>query len=155
TQKQGRCGLARRLTCREQQRDLELLRRQLVDGGRFAAAECLAAGLNLAVRSVCPWTRVEALKGLHGHAELLPGSYPVSRSAQTLAVGQSRARGLERVGCSGVLTERVFEMRGEFVIVCDHSSAAKRARERPRLRLRPGRRAELSDESSRVFLAPK
>src|SRR5262249_23468986 len=110
-QKQGRCGLAGRLTCGEQQRDLELLRRQLVDGGRFAAAECLAAGLNLAVCSLCPRTRVEALKGLHGHPELLAGSHPVPRSAQTLAVGQSRARGLERVRRSGVLTERVVEMR--------------------------------------------
>lgn len=58
TQQQRRRGLARGLSAGQQQRDLELLGRQLVERRRVPAAESLPGGLKLGVGSVGPRTGV-------------------------------------------------------------------------------------------------
>jgi hypothetical protein len=107
----------RRLPCRfsrcEQERNLQLLRRQFVDHARLPPPASLARGRELGTGPIGPGAGVEALEHINGGAELLAGPNPVPGPPQALPVRQARACCLECIGCLLVLAQRPLEVRRE------------------------------------------
>src|SRR5215207_8469167 len=89
--------LAERVTLGEDQRDLQLARRQLVERGRRAPARGLARGEQLEPRPLRPWRRTEVLEALQRAAQLRSRLEPPAAATQRLAAAQPRARLLEAV----------------------------------------------------------
>src|SRR2546423_7969123 len=91
--------LARRLATCQQPCDLELLRGQLVERARVAAARRFASRLQLGACLVGPGVRAERLELGQGCAQLLACPDALTRAAQARAVGEPGAGALEAVRC--------------------------------------------------------
>src|SRR3954471_24342661 len=68
--------------------DLDLLRRQLVDGARIPLAGRLAAGAQLAVRALGPGRRTDALELGQRGSQMVTSLHPPACPAQVLAEQQ-------------------------------------------------------------------
>src|SRR5215207_3973403 len=141
-EEQLRRRLARGVPAREHERDLELLRRQVVERAGVAPPRALAGRQQLRVCALAPRRGAERLEGLGGGAELLAGLHPVSRAAQALTEAQARARRLEAIGRGGVELEGVGEERAECVRAGEQGPGTGESRQRPRLPLATGRDGE-------------
>jgi hypothetical protein len=128
-------GFPRRLPPGEQQRDLQLLRRQIVEGARVPGPARFAGGRELGAGPLSPGPGVEAVEGVHRRAELLAGQHPVPGPAQPLPVGQPGARGFEHVGGLLMQGDRTLEIGGEAGVLGQHPLAAQRPGQRPGLPL--------------------
>ena len=148
-------GFPGRLARGEQQRDLQFLRRQLLQRAGVPPPEGLAGRGELGAGPVGPGTGVEVIERVRRRAELLAGQDPVPGPPQALPVGQPRARGLERVRGLLVLAQCLLEERGEAGARVEHPLAAQGAGERPRLALGSGRGREPVGGLPRLILAPE
>src|SRR3954454_4700759 len=75
-------------TARDEAGDLDLLGRQLVDGARIPLAGRLAAGAQLAMRTLAPWRRPNALELAQRGSQMVASLHPPARTAQMLAEQQ-------------------------------------------------------------------
>src|SRR6185437_12842782 len=128
---------------RQGQRDLQLLRGQLVDRARIPPQERLAGGREFGARPAGPWTGAETLEDVQRGPKLLAGEHPVPGTPQALAVGQPGPRRLEGIQGLRVLAYCLVKNGGELAVGREQSLGAQRAGERPWLPLRLGRGGEL------------
>src|SRR5204863_2767227 len=98
TEEDGRCSLARRLALRKQQRDLKLLRRQLVERRHVAAACGFAGRGELGRGRVGPRRRTQARKRLVCRAQMLTRFDAPTDAAEARAVCKLRSGWLEDIG---------------------------------------------------------
>src|SRR3954468_8827699 len=69
-------------TACDEARDLDLLRRQLVDRARIPLARRLAAGPQLTARTLGPWRRPNALELAQRGSQMVASLHPPARTAQ-------------------------------------------------------------------------
>src|SRR5690242_5311289 len=97
-QEERRGGLAHGAAAGEEQRDLQLLRCQVVERRRVAAPRGLAGRRELAARPLGPRRRAEVVERREGRAQLVAGVAPTARPPEQRTVGEARARLLEAIG---------------------------------------------------------
>src|SRR2546423_10517688 len=89
-------SLARCLSPRQQEGDLQLLRRQVAQGAGIAASSGFPRRRQLRARELGPRRRTEPVEDLDRGAQFLPRASPLPRTTESGAVGQV---------CSGRLEE--------------------------------------------------
>src|SRR5262249_4508309 len=132
-EEERRRSLTRRLAVGEEERDLELLRRQLVERRRDAAPGRLAGRRQLGAGKLAPRDGAELVEDLESCPELLAGVLTTSCAPQPPAEDEVGAGALEHVRRPAVLLERFVEPVREDVVVRDERPDARGAGERPRL----------------------
>jgi hypothetical protein len=130
------CRLASRAAFRKQERDLKLLRCQLVERRRIAPACGLPGCAEFRACRLGPRCRTEAVERIDRRAQLFSCARSVSRTTQPRSVGESRSRSLVQVGRLFVERSRFIERSLECVIGRDQSACARGAGARPWLALR-------------------
>src|ERR1700729_3353072 len=100
----------------EQQRNLELLRCQVVDGCAVVAPPVRFTGsCEFGPGTVGPGSGTESVEVVHRRAQLLARKNPVPRPPQPLPESKPRTRRFERVRCLPVQAYRALEGSGETV----------------------------------------
>ena len=145
---------------RQGQRDLQLLRSQLLAETIVADPRGLAARLQLAHRPVRPRRGTELVEGFQRCAQLLASLDALAHTAQPLAEVQLSARTLESVRRRLVMPERRLKARDEISFWSQQRLGTGSARQcewlalgRSRGRIPPGHLARLrhaSEASQRV-----
>ena len=125
--------------------DLELLRRELLDGGRLARAGVLAGRGELAPRAVRPGQRARPLERLERRAEVSARGRSPAGPPQRLAEAQLGPRALERPRRRVVESQRGLEVLGA-AIGGQQAAVARRRRLGPRCG--PPRRRRRANASS-------
>src|SRR5437763_4272921 len=91
-QKERRRRLAGGTPFREQDGDLELLWREVIEGARIAAAGGLAGGRELGTGQLGPGRWAEAVEELERRTQLFAGPDALAGTAEARSVGEARAR---------------------------------------------------------------
>src|SRR5215207_7519226 len=123
-EEQGRADLPVGLALGGLERDLQLLRRQLLAVARLAAPEPLAGGAKLGRRALCPRPRAEPIEFVVRGAQLAACVDPAAGATQPLAEAQLGAREPELV-VPGMQSERVAERLLERVVGRQQPAAAR------------------------------
>ena len=135
--------LAVRHALRDEERDLQLVRRQPRAGRLRAPPRRRARRAQLRHRALAPRRRAEPLERRQRRPQRLARLGTRLRAPQALAVRELRPRELERHRQLGVDRERGLERLAEAVLRREHPAAAQRGRARPAAagRLAPAARA--------------
>src|SRR3954451_22429221 len=122
-------------TACDEARDLDLLRRQLVDRARIPLARRLAAGAKLTARTLGPWRRPNALELGQRGSQRVASLPPPARTAQMLAEQQLGAGSVERAPALRRGRKRPPEVALPRGGPRQHRAAARDERQRPRGRV--------------------
>jgi hypothetical protein len=134
-QEQGSGGFPGRAPLGQAQRDLDLLRGQVVERGLVSPPGGLAGRGELGPCHLRPRVGAEAVEHVDRGAKLLAGPDPLPLPPQPGAVGQVRAGGLEGVRRLGVQGQRGFEVRIGLALGRDQRAASRGPGQRPGLGL--------------------
>src|SRR4051812_34080200 len=156
TEEKRRGSLTRGLPLGEETRDLQLLRREVVERARVAAASGLARGRKLRASLLGPRARAERFEHPQSLAQLLARSDALPRTSEARAASQARDSALESVGRQRMEPQRFREHPiGRDTVLGEQRTATQRACERPWLPLRLGRRDESLGKGRSVRTAPQ
>src|SRR4051794_25508614 len=147
--------LARRPPAGEEERDLELLRRELIQRRRIAPACGLARRAELGACQVRPRRRAERVECLDRRPKLPARTGATARTTLTGAVREPRASRLEDVRRLRMELEGHLERALELVVAGEEPARAGGARERPRLALRARSLGGAGGGARRFPIAPE